>query len=325
MQTTETKDRWTEIRTIHHQHLFFYQILGGTVLVALGMLLGAAIFAQDDGYATNLYTEILSIGVTVFILNLLAERREEARRTRDLQAQLVRDAGSTSNEAAKRAIDELSKRGWLRGESGLLQGSELSGGRLQDAILAGANLQNTRIVDAKLNRVNLYKANLSHSLIWGCDMREAKLGYLELNQAKIGDTDLSGAKLWFANFNRALVFRSNFENADLSNTNLLEAKFDQSNLNHAQITNAKLHNVSLVKASLHNADLQFSNMQGADLLEAELNNAQFNEYTILPDGTHWTPDTDLTRFTDPSHPHFWRSSYPFSPAYRGRDDTMGTE
>ena len=46
-------------------------------------------------------------------------------------------------------------------------------------------------------------------------------------------------------------------------------------------------------------------LQGADLLGANLQGARF-DYTTLPDGTKWIPDTDMTRFTDPDHPDFWR-------------------
>jgi hypothetical protein len=65
-------------------------------------------------------------------------------------------------------------------------------------------------------------------------------------------------------------------------------------------------------ANLQGANLSYANLQGAVLEDAEL-----NETTILPDGTQWTPDTDLKRFTDPKHPNFWRSDEPDSPAYRG--------
>ena len=53
---------------------------------------------------------------------------------------------------------------------------------------------------------------------------------------------------------------------------------------------------------------------------ANLTGADFAEDTRLPDGTHWTPDTDITRFTDPDHPRFWRSDDPESPAYGGGDE-----
>jgi len=57
--------------------------------------------------------------------------------------------------------------------------------------------------------------------------------------------------------------------------------------------------------------LYVSNLQGATL-----DGATFDQTTTLPDKTLWTPDTDMTRFTDPDHPQFWRSENPWSPAYR---------
>jgi hypothetical protein len=39
-----------------------------------------------------------------------------------------------------------------------------------------------------------------------------------------------------------------------------------------------------------------------------------DETVTLPDGTNWTSDTDMMRFTDPAHPQFWRSDEPNSPA-----------
>jgi hypothetical protein len=61
-------------------------------------------------------------------------------------------------------------------------------------------------------------------------------------------------------------------------------------------------------------------LSGANLQGADLTGAKFDENTTLPDGTKWTPDTDMTRFTDPEHPEFWRSDIKWSPAYRGIGD-----
>jgi hypothetical protein len=56
----------------------------------------------------------------------------------------------------------------------------------------------------------------------------------------------------------------------------------------------------------------------ANLLNANLTDAKFDETTVLPDAVweyvtqtdinitgYWTPDTDMSRFTDPEHPDFW--------------------
>jgi hypothetical protein len=49
---------------------------------------------------------------------------------------------------------------------------------------------------------------------------------------------------------------------------------------------------------------------------AILDDAQWDETTILPDGTFWTAEVDLARFTDPKHAEFWRSDELGSPAYK---------
>jgi hypothetical protein len=57
-----------------------------------------------------------------------------------------------------------------------------------------------------------------------------------------------------------------------------------------------------------------TNLRGADLTYA-----QFDENTILPDAEfvvdnksfdkHWTPQTDMTRYTNPDHPDFWQPEW----------------
>jgi hypothetical protein len=178
--------RQREIREYHKEYSWFYRILVGTTLVLIGIWIGSHLFAYDDGYKVNLYTEGLSVVVTVLILNAFARRRE----VRQLQEQLIRNAASTSNVIAKDAVHQLRRQGWLQGEKGLLQGKDL--GR---ADLSGADLR-----DAYLSGVGLLGANLSGAL-------------------------------------------------------LASAKFD--------------------------------------------------ETTIIPDGSNWTLDTDIKRFTNPDHPNFW--------------------
>ncbi len=270
MDTTESPDRWREIRKLHHDEKFIYQIMGGVALLAAGILLGAAIFAQDSGYATNLYTEILSIIVTVFILNLLAERREEVREEQKLKAQLVRDAGSQSNEAALKAITELQQREWLEDESGLLKGENLAGAKLQGANLLRANLQNTNLFGANLQDTDLFQANLQ------------------------------GANIQF----------SRLPNADLRGANLQTARLFHVNLQDANLGLARLQGADLRFANLQRVVLFGANLQGVNLFNAKLQNAilehtTFDENTILPDESKWTPGTDLTRFTDSDHPDFW--------------------
>ena len=117
-------------------------------LIALAVFVLGWIGGSD--YVTNIYTEligvIISIGVTVVIVDQFYERRdrerekeqaqrEEERRTEELKRRLVRDAGSRSNDVAIAAIDELREREWLEGDKGLLKGADLWKTNLKGAFL----------------------------------------------------------------------------------------------------------------------------------------------------------------------------------------------
>jgi uncharacterized protein YjbI with pentapeptide repeats len=53
-----------------------------------------------------------------------------------------------------------------------------------------------------------------------------------------------------------------------------------------------------------------ANFVQANLRDAILSNAKFDETTRLSNADFWTTDTDLTMFTDLSHPDFWRGYVP---------------
>ncbi len=116
------------------------------------------------------------------------------------------------------------------------------------------------------------------------------------------------------------LFRSNLQESFLFGVNLQEALLFEANLQEAFLWRAKLQGVYLAGANLQGADLRLANLRGAKLEHPNFGKAKFSEDTILPDGTKWTPGTDMARFTDPEHPDFWRSNDPKSPAYRG-DET----
>jgi hypothetical protein len=114
----------------------------------------------------------------------------------------------------------------------------------------------------------------------------------------------------------------------LTNRTLKDEVFIRANLRDAGLQAAYLRGASFENATLTGADLTGANLlgtifTGADLSHAQLAGAFYDEKTVLPDGTFWTPDTDLARFTDPAHPDFWRSNDPLSPAYRGDSEPDG--
>ena len=140
-----------------------------------------------------------------------------------------------------------------------------------------------------------------------------------LNKAKLSDADLSGAYLFGANLCEANLTDANLTmskliGADLTMAGLWGAKLLGTNLRAANLSGAYLR-----EANLSGAKLLEANLTGAMLLEANLQEAKLDETTMLPDGTMWTPDTDIERFSHPDHPDFWRSDDFHSPAYRGKD------
>ncbi len=286
--TETSQDRWTEIRALHKEHGLLYRLLGGLALVLLGIGIGSWLFGpaglyREDGYSTNLFTEFISIGVTVFVIDLLNRQRDERNRIKDLQARLLREVRSPENAIARHAIHELREHGWLAGEDGLLKGANLRSANLQGANLGGANLQGAELVFAKLQGANLVLANLQGAELVFAELQGANLGFAKLQGAVLGTATLRGAHL----------------------------------------DNAKLHGAQLRETNLQDADLYKANLQGANLMGASLHGAKnletavFDEKTVLPDAkfimqplgftpdSYWTPDTDMTRYTDPNHPDFW--------------------
>jgi uncharacterized protein YjbI with pentapeptide repeats len=119
-----------------------------------------------------------------------------------------------------------------------------------------------------------------------------------------------------------LMRKANLSCATLYFTTMQGALLVQANLRDTILWNANLQGAHLIAADLQRADLTDAMLQGAhfryaNLKQAIVDPAQFDETTILPDGTNWSPNISLKRFTDPNHPDFWRSDDPISPAYRG--------
>jgi predicted type IV restriction endonuclease len=98
---------------------------------------------------------------------------------------------------------------------------------------------------------------------------------------------------------------ANLDGADLSNARLFGVNLERANLDGANLSGADLRNANLKQSNIEGANLRGTNLTSADLSEAQITLASFDEKTILPDGTPWTPETDIARFTDPNHPDFY--------------------
>jgi Pentapeptide repeats (8 copies) len=98
------------------------------------------------------------------------------------------------------------------------------------------------------------------------------------------------------------------QKADLQNAVLMNADLRGVYLSGANLQGAILIVVDLQNAELSQTDLRGARLYNANLVGAQLGSAIFDEHTELPDLNFWTPDTDMTRFTDPHNPDFWHPS-----------------
>ena len=76
----------------------------------------------------------------------------------------------------------------------------------------------------------------------------------------------------------------------------------------ANCTEANLRGVSLRYADISSTNLTDADMRGASLTHAKMGNYSTYEQRFirlnLPDGTRWSREVYMARFTDPEHPHY---------------------
>lgn len=127
---------------------------------------------------------------------------------------------------------------------------------------------------------------------------------------------------------------ANLEEADLGLCDLRKVEFYRANLQNARLW-ADLRGANLLQANLAGAQLVYSGDPNEFLPEGEgvrvpraykdgtPHRALLDGKTILPDGKPWREERDgfdLARFTDATHPDFWRSGERNSPAFRNGDN-----
>lgn len=248
-------------------------LIGLALLVGLVLSFGTAWCTGDwGGLLLNLGTEIIGALATYGLFVKFIGRRET-------KAALIEQMGSTVKDVAIPAVEELRRRGWLF--DGSLTGADLSAANLQGAALSSANLQGAILSGANLQRAYLIKTNLQGTILY----------WTKLQKAALPGANLQGANLGWANL----------QGADLHEANLQGASLSYANLQGAILLGVKLQDADLMEANLQGVDLTKADLQGTYLGMAE-----FSKDTTLPDSTKWTPDTDMARFTDPTHPDFWQ-------------------
>ncbi len=187
--------------------------------------------------------------------------------------------------------------------------------RRRDALSAeeGERTQLIRQLGSNINDVARRAAEELRAHGWLTDgtLQGADLRVAHLEEAKLWDSDLQGANLQWAKLKKANLNGSGLAGATLTQANLQAAKLRGADLRGATLFEAKLYRVNFHDALLDEADLRGTHLEGASLVNAslrdvQLENAYLDALTTLPDGSTWSPDADLTRFTNPKHPQFWQ-------------------
>ena len=176
-----------------------------------------------------------------------------------------------------------------------LQGATMWNVKLQGARLGNANLQNASLDCARLEHAQLLAVNLQGATLYRANLQRADLRKAMLQEAYLGLADLQEANLWEANLQEADLF---------------EASLRGVNMQNAILTGANLWKAELLESVLGDADLQGANLRNANLQEAQFaySSVEFGQIVekvaILPDGTNFTMDVNLEKFTNPDHPEF---------------------
>jgi len=178
--------------------------------------------------------------------------------------------------------------------SALLNSAELGEARLHGANLRSANLSKARLGQAELVGADLSNATLKQTWLRGADLEDTSMEKADMRQAYLGEANLRQAILRSANLAGAILTGATLLKADLRHANLTGARLTSADLRGADLSDACLRECNLSDANLQNADLtgvdlRGANLTGTDLFAASLDQAYFDESTILPDGRAWSP------------------------------------
>jgi hypothetical protein len=252
--------------TNHYGNLYLGEWVGG--------------FLQD--YYANISAELVSIAVTVLIVDVLYEQRNTAREKRDLVSQM----GSPDNRFALEAVRKLGMHSWLT--DGTLRGAQLSGADLREAQLLGADLTKAFLSQATLAGANLSESNLGDVVLSEANLAGADLVGASLNRADLSGADVSEANLGGGTLDCAELIGANLAGADLWGTHLSNALLSEANLTGA----------NLIRATLDGTDLWGANLSRARVTHVQLAQASTLEGTTMPDGTKFAEEHWHTEFAD---------------------------
>ncbi|KAA3642804.1 MAG: pentapeptide repeat-containing protein [Chloroflexi bacterium] len=211
-------------------------------------------------FYANVSTELISIGITILIIDQLYKNQDE----KELKTRLIWDMGSMDQAHSLRAIKELKFRNWLY--DGTLENQDFTLANLEDA-----EVENAKLKEANFTKANLVKANFQNATLNKCNFSESILFECQLQEAK-----LQNAKLIKSQMRLAVLSRADLGTADLLGAYLVTAEIRNANLQHATLEEANLEDADLTHSDLSHANLMRTNLRGANLNNTNLSRANLN-------------------------------------------------
>jgi uncharacterized protein YjbI with pentapeptide repeats len=197
----------------------------------------------------------------------------------------------------------------------LIVGNRQEKERLIRQMRSSINEEAVRAVEELRARSWLTDGSLRSAVLEGANLQGANLMYADLRGAILTQANMENVNMLSANLQGVYLRNANLKKARLGDVKLIGSDMGNANLQGAYLRYANMEGTRLVNADLRDANMEFANLQ-----YVLLGNTQFNEKTLLPDGSKWLSNRDIERFTDPNHHHFENGYDPKSDAYRGKGE-----
>lgn len=291
-----------------------------------GLMIGPFLYGLANGpgdYRPNLLTEAMGIGFTVLVIDWINERRAKG----ELKRRLVRDIGSGSFEFAKAALSWLRAEDWHEGKRSALRRATLVKAQLQEANLENtnfykadlseSNLKGADLTNAVMREVNLYRADLRGASVMGIDLNEANLTGAKLHGLNFASANLRCACLTHAQLPNAIFWATDLRESDLRDANLADADLRGAYLESAILQNEDVED-SILDEILHKHPMRGEDVDITFPSDLYLDDGRPNKEVVvrvlrakanltrvtLPDGTEYSEQSDMSRFTDKENVEF---------------------
>jgi len=247
-----------------------------------------------NGFYTNVSTELVSIAITVLVIDYLYQRREDEQ----LKYRLVWEMGSKDQGFALRAVKELRARKWLF--DGTLKNQDLSYANLEGADLKEADFENATLIHANLKGAHLEEGNLKNANLAEAVLHDAHLEESVFQNSRMEKVRLQKAHLYRADLKNVDLLGALLQGAELRYVDLEDARLEEADLRMADLTGAKLRGANLLRANLKGAVLRDVDLRRANLSQisnwreiASLENTRLSGVINPPDGfLDWAEDED---------------------------------